>query len=448
MLFTWHYLLLVLVTALVYYGCLKKHPFITLSTFSLAIITFWSIPSAIIVVVLTTITYLSKEKGKIICYTTIGLHLLALYFIKTDLLWTSELHDSKSWTLLGLSYFSLQNVSFLLDNKNTVKFHELLLGNIFFSKFIAGPILLNKDLPHLFNTKNDTKELIAIGTQRILYGLGKKFILADRLGIITNNLFSAEDSLQNLFSMSVASALFTLQMYLDFSAYSDIAIGTAKIFGINLKENFNLPLRSKSTTDYWRKTHISLIDFLSIHVYYPIVYQLRKHPLLSITSALFITFTLSGWWHGNHMGYLLWGGINGSYLLLEYLWKKQGFPKSNRIIGITLTFILISASNFFFKAKNWENITEIGRAIKSNPIFPQNWMVDFVAIIGNGGHFIQQYNLLETLGLLILFLSLEKRLEQKAKNKQFSYTYLVISILSILFFGNFNAGDEFIYVQF
>ena len=156
-----------------------------------------------------------------------------------------------------------------------------------------------------------------------------------------------------------------------------------------------------------------MIDFLTLHIYYPIVYTLRKHPLTSVSLGLFITFTLSGWWHGNHIGYILWGAINASYLLIEYFWKKQKLPANKRILGTLITFFLISGSNFFFKARSWGRISEIIKNSNQNDFFPTDWMIDFVAIIGNGGHFIQQYNLLETAVLVFLFFLFEKQLNKK-----------------------------------
>lgn len=450
MLFSLTYLFFIITTCVLYYAYFKKYASFFFSIISILILSYWDINSTALVLLLSTITYIFKIRYPKKAWIAIAIHVLVLLFFKTELIWSGDKTNTEliqGFIFLGLSYYSLQNITILLD-KNKISLTNLMTANLFFPKFIAGPILLPKEIASL---KWDTKfniENIAAGTQRILYGLAKKLILADRLSVITNNIFNASSSHQTLFSISFSALIFTVQMYIDFSAYSDIAIGTAKLFGIELKENFKLPLRSKNISEYWRRTHISLIDWLTNYIYYPLVYMFRKHTFLSITIAILVTFTLSGFWHGGAVGYIIWGALNGTYLLVEYTWKRLKLSQLHFSVSLTMSILFISFSNLFFKLKTWPNIKEISLNVFSNNNLPNNWMTDFVAIIGNGGHLIQQYNLMETATLLILFLLFENTLESKAKNTKFSYTYLFATILSILFFGNFNAGDEFIYVQF
>jgi alginate O-acetyltransferase complex protein AlgI len=447
-LFNWSYLVILTISVALYYLVFKKKQVWYLNILSIAIITFWSIPSAVLLVTLTLLTHLTlKRSSRWLNYIGILVHLLAIFFLKTDLLWIGTEINTSAWSLLGLSYFSLQNISLLINNKK-MTVSQLLLGNSFFSKFTSGPILTASDFLSLKPATTFQIENIATGTQRILFGLGKKLILADRLSVITNNIFEPSNHQNPGFSVVFGSMVFTLQMYLDFSAYSDIAIGSAKLFGIDFKENFKLPFRSKTVTEYWRKTHITLILWLTQHLYYPIVYTLRKNTLLGVSSAILVTLILSGAWHGNYLGYWIWGIINAGYLILEYLGRKKlGFTQKSRF-GVLITFVLISASNFFFLSKTTSNINFNLVTLSNKNFLPSDWMVDFVAIIGNGGHFLQQYNLLETGILLVTFFSFESKLEQFSRQKKFSIKYLVAVIMMILFFGYFNAGDEFIYVQF
>ncbi|MFT6716366.1 MAG: alginate O-acetyltransferase complex protein AlgI [Saprospiraceae bacterium] len=448
MLFTWSYLLILVSSVIVYYLFFKKHQTTFLNALSLGLIAYWSLPSAIIVIILTLTTFfISKTNSKSSKYGGIVLHVIILFFLKTELLWVGSEAEISTWTFLGLSYFSLQNISVLLSNQK-LSLNQLFLGNTFFSRFVAGPILTAKDFQLIKPKTTFNLDNIASGTQRILFGLGKKLILADRLSVITNNIFEPANQQNPGFSILFGSIVFTLQMYLDFSAYTDIAIGSAKLFGIDFKENFKLPFQSKTVTEYWRKTHISLIEWLTQHLYYPIVYSLRKHTLLGVTSGILITFIVSGLWHGNHIGYLIWGAINATYLLVEFWGRKKIKVTQKSKIGVVITFLLISFSNFFFLAKSWTNINHHLKSLCQNNFFPSHWMVDFVAIIGNGGHFLQQYNLLETAGLIILFFAFESKLERISRKTHFSFMYLTSIILAILFFGYFNAGDEFIYVQF
>ncbi len=208
-------------------------------------------------------------------------------------------------------------------------------------------------------------------------------------------------------------------------------------------------MRSISVTEYWRRTHISLINWLTQYIYYPIVYRFRKQPYTSVLLAITITFLLSGIWHGLALGYLIWGAINALYLMIEFTGRKKlNLQNKSLLLGIPLTLLLVSLANFFFKAKTSENMLRLLNNFTEFSFFPKDWMVEFVAVIGNGGHFLQQYNLLESATLFILFFVFEKRLEMLSRKSELSFWYLLIISLSILFFGNFNAGDEFIYVQF
>ena len=449
MLFQWPYLVMLSSAVLVYYVLPKRFHVAFLQLISVATIALIRLSSLVLLVVLTWMTFtLSKTRKKAAKHLGILVHLIFLICFKSDLSWVSQNSSIDSLTFIGASYWSLQNISVLLSSKVIPDWKKLFLANVFFPRFVAGPILLNKDIISLRPSGKNWPINIASGSQRILFGLGKKLILADRLSILTNNLLEQPQPNGPGISIAVGSVLFTLQMYLDFSAYSDIAIGSAKLFGIDLKENFKLPFRSKTVSEYWRRTHLSLIEWLTTHLYYPIIYALRTHNTTAVTTAIFVTFTLSGLWHGKHMGYLIWGLMNAIYLLTEYLGRKHvGFVQRS-VLGLPVTLILISASNLFFFAKSWSNAQTYLNVLVNNKFFPSDWMTEFVAILGNGGHFLQQYNLLETAGLILLFFTFENKLEKLSRREVFSYRYLTIMMLSILFFGYFNSGDEFIYVQF
>ena len=239
-------------------------------------------------------------------------------------------------------------------------------------------------------------------------------------------------------------------MYLNFSAYTDIAIGICKLFNIKLKENFNIPLRSSSISKYWQKTHISLIDWLTQNIFYYITYTWRKHPITSTILGITITFTLSGIWHGSHIGFLIWGILNATYLIIEFIIKK--LKTKNRKIykfsGWIITITAISFSNLFFRARSFSNI----KAYISQIFNPQQldliWAKDVIAILGNGGYLEQQFNLLTILILVSTFLFFERNLQGLSEKKSPSITYLTTQVILIFLFGNFNAGTEFIYMQF
>lgn len=446
MLFTWKYLLILSIAYIAYLAVKPAWRIQFLTVLSLAIICFWSPASFFLVTVCTFLTFLgAKSKSRVLQNGLILAHVGGFFLFKTKLFWTGDV-ITFNLSLLGYSYYALQNISFLKKQPLTYSFWEVMFSNAFFPKFIAGPIRQNKEFPLKPTLSYSPSENLYYGINRILYGIAKKVILADRLGTYTNNLFNTPDEQTSFITLILGSLIFTLQMYLDFSAYSDIAIGGARIFGFTLGENFNLPLRAKSISEYWRKTHITLINWLTNEVFYPLVYNWRKNIVKGTLLATLITFTVSGLWHGTSAGFLIWGMLNAIYLMAEYLNRKY-IHINNKLLGWPSTILLIVCSNFFFKLQSFDLIQHKIK-IGFNQFFPSDWQVDLFAIMSDGGHLLQQYNVIETFLLLILFLVFEKSWQKNAFQKHLSILYLIIIGFLIIFFGNFNAGEEFIYVQF
>ena len=441
MLFDWTFLIaLILVVPLHFFAATRFRPIITLIT-SLAIISYWSYLSILLLLLTSCFTWVLNQYGHRNSQI-LGVFVLAAstLLFKTKLPWAGN-SAAEPFLILGYSYFTLQNISVLLERQK-IRWQQLALANVFFPKFIAGPIVT----PSKFvSEQNISGADLIVGTKRILYGLVKKFVLADRLGLFVNNLFEAPQEQSSIFSLGVASACFTLQMYLDFSAYSDLAIGAGRLFGYKIPENFNLPLRSKSVAEYWRKTHITLISWLSKYIYYPIQYQFRKSILKGTLVAILITFTLSGFWHGFTVGFIIWGLLNASYLMIEFISKK----KLNICSGWwswPITIMVIILSNYFFKLKDWDTIYKVSTGV--NQILPTNWTLDFWAVLADGGHLLQQYNITESTLLTILFFLGEKHWETKVKSTNASFTFFILIGFLLIFFGYFHLGEEFIYVQF
>lgn len=441
MIFDWLYLWVLLAATIIHYCTPVKHRTTLLITLSLGLIFYWSPESLLALLFTTVITFLLKQYGSK-GMKAFGIILLAssILAIKTQLPWAGT-SSPQTLLLIGYSYFTLQNIS-VLASTTQIGWSQLLLTNAFFPKFIAGPIA---EPYKLTATKDLHPEQMIAGIKRILYGLVKKFVLADRLSIFVNNLFDAPPDQSSLFSLFFASMLFTFQMYLDFSAYSDLAIGGGKLLGYQIPENFDLPFRAKSIAQYWRKTHMTLIKWLTTHLYYPIQYQLRDRLITGTLLAIFITFTLSGLWHGLAIGFLIWGILNALYLMVEFVAKKK--------LGIQggwwswpLTLLLIILSNFFFRIKDWSTFTNTIE--KTTLLFPKDWTVDFWAILADGGHLLQQYNILESFLLFALFFAAEPFWERTVKSARTSITFFVTILFVLIFFGYFHLGEEFIYVQF
>ena len=414
-----------------------------LTCISLAFIWMMSPVAGLVLITLTFITYycqFSKRKAWLGISLQLGVLILANYFLENILLFK-----------LGLSYYGLQNIGVLLlsvrSKPQGFKFRDLLFGNAFFAKFISGPILLPKEIKALNPDQVLNSSNIYYGINRVLFGLFKKLVLADHLSTISNTVFEHPESDFKAITIIISCFVFTLEMYLNFSAYTDIALGVARLFNIKLKENFKLPIRSKSISEYWRKTHISLIDWFTQNFFYYFTFKWRKSPVKAAVFGIFITFLLSGIWHGKHIGFVIWGGLNALYLIIEYLGKRKNIKLPN-FLGWTLTISLVSFANLFFNAKYWGNSLHYLKQIFSAENWSFIWTSDVIAILGNGGYLEQQFRLLLLGSLVLLFFLFEKRLEFVSRLEKASVFYIVIITLGIFLFGNFNAGTDFIYMQF
>ena len=399
--------------------------------------------AGLVLITLTFITYscqFSKRKAWLGISLQLGVLILANYFLENILLFK-----------LGLSYYGLQNIGVLLlsvrSKPQGFKFRDLLFGNAFFAKFISGPILLPKEIKALNPDQVLNSSNIYYGINRVLFGLFKKLVLADHLSTISNTVFEHPESDFKAITIIISCFVFTLEMYLNFSAYTDIALGIARLFNIKLKENFKLPIRSKSISEYWRKTHISLIDWFTQNFFYYFTFKWRKSPVKAAVFGIFITFLLSGIWHGKYIGFVIWGGLNALYLIIEYLGKRKNIKLPN-FLGWTLTISLVSFANLFFKANYWGNSLHYLKQVFSTENWNFIWTSDVMAILGNGGYLEQQFRLLLLGSLTLLFFLFEKRLEFVSRLEKTSVFYIVIITLSIFLFGNFNAGTDFIYMQF
>lgn len=436
------YIAIILISLFVFYKTKLRGKDILIAS-SIILISFLSWQSAICVIFLTTVTTLlqtSKSKS----WIGIIIHLvfiISIYFLEEEL----------TFFKFGLSYYAIQNIGVLLlsvrNKPQKFHFRDLLFTNVFFAKFISGPILLPKEINDLkytskFNPKNFTS-----GFNRILFGIFKKIVLADNLHIITSTVFDNSVTEFKGITILFASLLFTIEMYLNFSAYTDIALGIAKLFNITLKENFKTPLSSSSISEYWKKTHISLIDWLTQNFFYPVSFRLRKHPLFGVVIAIMITFILSGFWHGIYAGFLIWGILNGVYLSTEYIGKKAKI-KLPKAIGWLCTILCVSFSNLFFVSKTWKNSLNFLRQVFTIESWDFEWETNVFAILGNGWYLEQQFQLSMILTLILVFLILEKRLEKMAKSSNLSIGFTTVLTLLCFLIGNLNDGAEFIYMQF
>ncbi len=438
----WTYILICLIGFGIFLKATKFQREI-LSIFSIVLIGILSWKAAIAVILLSGITYIFQQK-KITNW--IGV------FIQLTILVYHNYFFNENWIFkLGLSYYGLQNIGILLlsirQKPQIFSFQKILFANTFFPKFLSGPILLPKEIKKLTPQNKLTQSNVFYGINRIVFGLFKLLVLAGNLSIITSTVFGHPESEFKAITVIIASLLFTFEMYLNFSGYTDIALGFAKLFNVDLKENFNLPLRSNSVSEYWRKTHISLIDWFTQNFFYYLTFKWRKLPNLSVIAGITITFILSGIWHGSAIGFLIWGILNTIYLIIEFLGKKLKIKLPN-LIAWPMVILAVSFANLFFISKYWANSIHYLNNIFNADGWNFDWNMHVIAILGNGGYLEQQFQLIVVSILVFSFLIFEKSLQKKAKSNAISIAFLSILAILIFVFGNFNDGSDFIYMQF
>lgn len=256
---------------------------------------------------------------------------------------------------IGISFFTFQGLSYVIDvyrNKAMVqkKILPVFLYISFFPQLIAGPIVKYHDIEkQLYNRKLNT-ERISKGICRFIIGLGKKIIIANQVGYMADLVFGASTSQLSTISAWIGAICYTLQIFFDFSGYSDMAIGLGCIFGFDFKENFNYPYISGSMKDFWRRWHISLSTWFKEYVYIPLGGNRKGIPRTYMNKL--IVFFLTGLWHGANMTFIVWGLLHGLFLTLEGLGvipaDKKWFSPFKHIYVLlvtTITFVIFRADN-------------------------------------------------------------------------------------------------------
>lgn len=271
---------------------------------------------------------------------------------------------------IGISFYTFQLISYVIDVKRgdapaEKKYWALLLYASLFHQCIAGPIVRYADVNYdIHNRKIDLDE-VSRGFMRFGTGLAKKAILANGCAAIADSLivFDAEKlSATPSFGIILGMLCYMLQIYLDFSAYSDMAIGMALMIGFHYKENFNYPYIADSVTDFWRRWHISLSSFFRDYVYIPLGGN-RRGVLRQILN-LFVVWALTGFWHGASWNYLLWGLYYFLFLILEkfVIKPRKNPPLWEKLPRILLTLIIVFFGWMLFK---FEDLSLLGTALSS-----------------------------------------------------------------------------------
>lgn len=364
---------------------------------------------------------------------------------------------------LGLSYFTFQTVSYVLDvYRGTVRaerhagLYALFIS--FFPQITAGPIVrTNQLLPQLRTVHSPDYELIVSGLQRMAWGFFKKLVIADRLALMVNMVYSNPTAYTGI-ALILATYAFAFQVYCDFSGYADIAIGAARVLGFQLPENFQQPYYAQSIPEFWRRWHITLYDWLRDYIFYPLSRLLRRSGLTSdnlLVLGLPPIFTMlaSGLWHGTNWTFLVWGGLHGIFMVSSVLWGRANItlpfslpPRVVNGLSIFFTFNLVCFAWIFFRANSVSDAlyivqhlfvgANIDRSIFDlMPLGWYDWSIALLAIIiMEVVHYVQRR-----------YGSLRQVLLRQPIWLRWSAYYALV--LLIFMFGKLGAG-EFIYARF
>lgn len=354
---------------------------------------------------------------------------------------------------LGLSFYSLQNIAYLIEVKTGVQkaednFLHFAIFNSFFPKILAGPITTYPAFKsQLVALPSFSKENLIAGFNRFVLGFFKKMVLADNLAPMVAGVFESDEPTHG-FTTLFGGLLFTLQVYFDFSAYIDMAIGVSKMFGFTFPENFNLPFKAKSIHEFWKRWNITLMEWLQKNIYLPLAFYLRQNKELSVLLPIMVTLLFSALWHGVGLTFLLWGFCHIVFLVVE--WKfVSAIQKIPGWLLSFLTLLSVSFANIFFRAQNMDLVSKLMTEIFSFSTFiPSSWYAGFVAVFARGGELTELFNFIVTALFVLLFLIFEKRMIVKANAKELDVKWLFLMFAIILIFSVFSSGEEFIYARF
>ena len=355
---------------------------------------------------------------------------------------------------IGLSFHTFQAMSYTIEvyrgnQKAERHFGIYSLYVMFYPQLVAGPIERPQNLLYQFREKYKFEyDRVAQGLGLMIWGLFKKLVIADRLSLYVNAAYNhaGEHTGQTLF---LATIFFAVQIYCDFSGYSDIAIGSAQVMGFKLMTNFNRPYFSKSIAEFWKRWHISLSTWFKDYLYISLGGNKVSIPRWYFN--LFFVFLVSGLWHGANWTFIIWGAINGFYLVFALLTQKQSkkftqitglakLPRLNSFLQITTTFILTCFAWIFFRANTIQDAFTIIKKISlfKGPIHHEGFSIIIFSVLGIFFLLLVEFKK-EYFNNIFTFSQNNNWLVRKLY-----YCFLIIVILLI---GVFDGG-QFIYFQF
>ena len=420
---------------------------------SLIFYSFWDYRFVFLLIASTTIDYLfgllifnekKIKRKKLFFILSISINLLILFFFKyynffidsTNTIFHLLNINIKSSLLniilpIGISFYTFHSLSYIIDiywgkitpTRNYVAYASFVC---FFPQLVAGPISRAGDmLPKFLNKRNVDYDKILDGISQIIFGFFKKIVVADSIALYVDNSYNNLHVISDL-QILLSVLFYSIQIYCDFSGYTDIALGLGKIFGIEFKLNFDRPYLSKNFSEFWKKWHISLSSWLRDYLYIPL--GGNKNGNFNTNRNLFLTMLLGGLWHGASYNFIIWGSLHGLYLIIGKYIKLN----ISTFISIFITFSITSLTWIFFRSQSFDDSLFIIKRIFT----------------------LNSYNLLEIFTVvkclyLIILLSILDIFFYNYHNIDNKKRFIlnIIILLNIVIFATFSS-NAFIYFQF
>ncbi|QMU29686.1 MBOAT family O-acyltransferase [Adhaeribacter radiodurans] len=370
---------------------------------------------------------------------------------------------------IGLSFHTFQAMSYTIEvyrgnHKAERHFGIYALYVMFYPQLVAGPIERPQNVLHQFHEKHYFDyDRVTSGLKLMAWGLFKKVVIADRLAVMVNEVYNNPTHFEGI-PLILATVFFAIQIYCDFSGYSDIAIGSAQVMGFTLMRNFNRPYFSKNIKEFWGRWHISLSTWFRDYLYIPL--GGNRVPKWRWYYNIFIVFLVSGFWHGANWTYIIWGALHGFYQVFGQITGKsrdrmvealglKKLPSLYKLIQIGTTFVLVCFAWVFFRANSvsdaWYIISHMFTGFSES-----------VNLIAHNGFVRQRYLFLDqtkeifllsfvVISILIVIELFQRNRSLRLEVKKYPFpmrlVFYNIIILSILLLGSFSEA-EFIYFQF
>ena len=388
----------------------------------------------------------NKKKKRLFLFIDVSVNLLILFFFKYADFIIGNINNITHLNIpllhiplpIGVSFNTFQSLSYIIDvYRGTVKyeksFYNYLAYTTLFPQIIAGPIVRYENVDEELENKKISIDNFTVGIKRFIIGLGKKVLIANNIGALWNLIETGDYGNLTFVLAWFGIIAFALQIYFDFSGYSDMAIGLAKIFGMDFNENFNFPYISKSITEFWRRWHITLSSWFRDYIYIPLGGN-RKGLVKQIRNILIVWF-LTGAWHGASWNFILWGLYFGVILILEKIFILKMLDKAGKICSHIYAIVLILIGWVIFA---FEDLSKIGMYLQA--MFNVNNFINNETL-----YYLRNYGGIAIIGIICSIALVKKLIDKlnKFTNKSCKVVEIIMYMMILILCTANLVSDSF-----